>query len=184
VTQLERWLTTQALPGARISRARPLTGGYRNDNLLVITTTGARFVLRRYRHGNGCAVEAAIAAMVPAAVPVPEVIAADPDGALAGEPVLLSRFIDGTMMSRVLAAVDPDEAHHLGQVVGRVLGAIGEVTFNLPGFFSGGDLVPQPMDDPGVEAAQRVQRSAFPDHYAKHQGAAEMIVDSILEWQR
>jgi hypothetical protein len=37
---------------------------------------------------------------------------------------------------------------------------------------------------PVTVAAQRVQRSAFPDHYAKHQGAAEMIVDSILEWQR
>ncbi len=36
---------------------------------------------------------------------------------------------------------------------------------------------------PVTVAAQKVQRSAFPDHYAKHQGAAEMIVDSILEWQ-
>jgi hypothetical protein len=37
---------------------------------------------------------------------------------------------------------------------------------------------------PVTVAAQRVQRSAFPDHYAKHHGAAELIVDSILEWQR
>jgi hypothetical protein len=36
---------------------------------------------------------------------------------------------------------------------------------------------------PVTVAAQRVQNSAFPDHYAKHQGAAELIVDSILEWQ-
>jgi hypothetical protein len=36
---------------------------------------------------------------------------------------------------------------------------------------------------PVTVAAQRVQRSAFPDHYAKHHGAAELIVDSILEWQ-
>lgn len=36
---------------------------------------------------------------------------------------------------------------------------------------------------PVTVAAQKVQRSAFPDHYAKHHGAAEMIVDSILEWQ-
>ena len=37
---------------------------------------------------------------------------------------------------------------------------------------------------PVTVAAQRVQGSAFPDHYAKHQGAAELIVDSILEWQK
>lgn len=36
---------------------------------------------------------------------------------------------------------------------------------------------------PVTVAAQRVQGSAFPDHYAKHQGAAEMIVDSVLDWQ-
>jgi hypothetical protein len=36
---------------------------------------------------------------------------------------------------------------------------------------------------PVTVAAQTVQRSAFPDHYAKHGGAAELIVDSILEWQ-
>ncbi|QSB16587.1 hypothetical protein JQS43_10100 [Natronosporangium hydrolyticum] len=38
-------------------------------------------------------------------------------------------------------------------------------------------------DLPVTVAAQRVQGSAFPDHYAKHQGAAELIVDSILDWQ-
>lgn len=37
---------------------------------------------------------------------------------------------------------------------------------------------------PVAEAAQAVQVSAFPDAYAKHQGAAELIVDSILEWQQ
>lgn len=37
---------------------------------------------------------------------------------------------------------------------------------------------------PVTVAAQRVQGSAFPDHYAKHHGAAEMIVDSVLEWQQ
>lgn len=37
---------------------------------------------------------------------------------------------------------------------------------------------------PVTVAAQRVQGSAFPDHYAKHHGAAELIVDAILEWQQ
>jgi hypothetical protein len=37
---------------------------------------------------------------------------------------------------------------------------------------------------PVTVAAQRVQGSAYPDAYARHQGAAELIVDSILDWQR
>ncbi len=32
-------------------------------------------------------------------------------------------------------------------------------------------------------AAQEVQGSAFPDHYAKHEGKAKLVVESILEWQ-
>lgn len=37
---------------------------------------------------------------------------------------------------------------------------------------------------PITVAAQRVQGSAFPDAYAKHEGAAKQIVASILKWQR
>jgi hypothetical protein len=36
---------------------------------------------------------------------------------------------------------------------------------------------------PVTVAAQRVQGSAFPDAYAQHHDAAELIVDSILDWQ-
>ncbi len=50
-------------------------------------------------------------------------------------------------------------------------------------FYSGLKQVGNWEKLPVTVAAQRVQGSAFPDHYAKHQGAAELIVDSILEWQ-
>jgi hypothetical protein len=51
-------------------------------------------------------------------------------------------------------------------------------------FYQGLKQVPGWEKLPVTVAAQRVQGSAFPDHYAKHQGAAELIVDSILEWQK
>jgi aminoglycoside phosphotransferase (APT) family kinase protein len=152
VNRLDRWLTGHALPGERIAHTRPLDGGYRNDNLLVITEAGERFVLRRYRHHNACAVEAALAARVPAAVPVPEVVAADPDGVSAGEPVLLSRFAAGAMVSRVLAGAAPERARLVGRTVGRVLGSVGTVSFPGPGFFTGADLSPVPMENGGLEA--------------------------------
>jgi fructokinase len=99
--RLHDWLLG-ALAGRRVVAARRLTGGYRNDNVLLTTADGVRAVLRRYRHGNRCAVEAALARRLAGVVPVAEVIAADPDGTIAGEPVLLSRFVPGTPASAAL----------------------------------------------------------------------------------
>jgi aminoglycoside phosphotransferase (APT) family kinase protein len=150
MSPLERWLAGQ-LPGARIADTRPLPGGYRNDNLLVVTDGGQRYVLRRYRHGNACAVEAALVERLPREVPVAEVVAVDPDGAAAGEPVLLSRFVAGTMVSEILPDLTREEADQLGRAVGRVLATIGTVTFARPGFFRDADLTPVPVGGLGLE---------------------------------
>ncbi|HXW88186.1 MAG TPA: phosphotransferase, partial [Streptosporangiaceae bacterium] len=82
------WVS-RALPQHRITGAETLGGGYRNENIRVVTDRGS-YVLRRYRRGGAgaaiaertCAVEAALAArLAAAAVPIAEVIAADPAGA-------------------------------------------------------------------------------------------------------
>jgi fructokinase len=99
--RLHDWLLG-ALAGRRVVAARRLAGGYRNDNVLLTVADGVRVVLRRYRHGNRCAVEAALARRLAGVVPVAEVLAADPDGTIAGEPVLLSRFVPGTPASAAL----------------------------------------------------------------------------------
>jgi hypothetical protein len=49
------WLSRDALPGDEIQNATALTGGYRNANILIVTTAGGRYVLRRYLHSNTCA---------------------------------------------------------------------------------------------------------------------------------
>ena len=79
------WLA-RALPGDPVTATAPLSGGYSNENLLVTTGRG-RYVLRRYPRrpaadaARTCAVEAALAPrLAEAGVPVPELIAADPDG--------------------------------------------------------------------------------------------------------
>jgi Phosphotransferase enzyme family len=97
------WVVRRALPGHRITGIQPLIGGYVNDNVLIVSDTGDRYVLRRYRRRNTCAIEAALAARLAGIVPVPEVVAADPDGTDAGEPVLLSCFVPGTLLSQALA---------------------------------------------------------------------------------
>lgn len=133
------WLSRDALPGQRIQHASALDGGYRNANILLVTDAGDRYVLRRYPQRNTCAVEAALAGRLAGIVPVAEVIAADPDGTAAGEPVMLSRFVPGDLVSTVLGSSGADG---LGRATGAVLAAIGTVTFPRGGFFGGPDLIP------------------------------------------
>jgi aminoglycoside phosphotransferase (APT) family kinase protein len=162
------WLA-RALAGQRIVAVRQLAGGYRNDNVLLVTDAAEKYVLRRYRGedveatGRTCGVEAALAARLRGIVPVPEVIAADPAGSAAGEPLLLSRYVAGSMVSEVLARPDGAgagpagqpagdagraagdagrAAADLGRAAGAVLAAIGSVRFGGPGFFTGPDLIP------------------------------------------
>ncbi len=135
------WLD-RVLPGQPIIHAERLAGGFSNDNILIRTGAGRRLVLRRYVRSNACAVEAALADRVRGVVPVPEVVAADPDGTGAGEPVLLSEFVHGLPVSQALAAGTRQDAAALGRAVGAALAAIGTVRFASGGFFSGADLVP------------------------------------------
>jgi fructokinase len=142
---IRAWLD-RALGGQRIAAARLLAGGHRNDNVLIVTAAGEKYVLRRYRGGDGaaaertCAVEAALAARLRGIVPVAEAIAADPAGSAAGEPLLLSRHAPGAMVGEVLAQRDDASAGELGRAAGIVLAAVGSVTFAGGGFFAGPDL--------------------------------------------
>jgi len=140
------WLG-RVLPGDRVVAAAPLGGGYRNENVLVTTARG-RYVLRRYRAGAGreaartCAVEAALAGLLASvAVPVAEVIAADPEGAAAGEPLLLARHVAGVLINPAITD-HRGSAGDLGRAAGRALAGIGAVAFERAGTFTGADLVP------------------------------------------
>lgn len=145
---ISRWIEAVALPNRRIVAAQPLTGGYSNENIKIIVDGGDSFVLRRYRRFNACAVEAALAWRVGSIIPVPTIVAADPDGRSAGESVLLSTFMPGRPMSEVLPRLSLTEAVELGRSTGAVLATIGTVSFAAPGFFSGSDLDPGP---PGMD---------------------------------
>lgn len=144
------WVSS-AVPGAVRAIARALDGGFSNENLLIESASGDRFVVRRYLRRNKCAVETAIAGRLPGLVP--EVVASDPDGVVAGEPVMISRFVDGAMASEVIA----DSPAELGYAIGSVLGTIGTVTFDRPGFFDGVDLEPDGTE-PASELPAFVER--------------------------
>ena len=147
-----------------------LGGGYSNTNVLIVTGRG-RYVLRRYRHGprdaarRTCAVEAALAArLASTAVPVPEVIAADPEGSAAGEPLLVARHVPGVLVSDAVQS-DRAAAPDIAAAAGRALAAIGSVTLERAGFFTGASLAPSAEGQPGslpefVDACLRAGRAA------------------------
>jgi fructokinase len=126
--------------GAPIVAVRPLTGGYRNRNVVARTAAGHRYVLRRYLDPAACAVESALAVrLADSAVPVPRPVFADPAGTLLGDPLLVSAFAAGTPGDRVIGYGTAQDAAGIGAAMGETLAAIGSVGFAAPGFF-GPDL--------------------------------------------
>jgi aminoglycoside phosphotransferase (APT) family kinase protein len=180
------WLAEQV--GARITGITPLTGGYVNENLLV-TAGGHRYVLRRYLRGDGArtrGIEAAIARLVHGRVPVARVVAT---GAPAGEPLLLSEFVPGELVSTALdGGVDPGG---LGAAVGAALAAIGTIEFPAAGFFGGPDLVPVAGSLSGrlvdfVEGC--LTESALPEplrhRLLAHARAVQPVLDALPDLRR
>ena len=171
------WVEETALPGQRIADTRPLTGGYSNDNTVLTMTGGGRYVLRRYLRGNKCALEAALAHRLTGIVPVAEVVAADPAGDAAGEPVLLSVFVPGTPVNELDEGAFAAVAHDAGATLAR----IGAVEFAAPGFFTGGRLEPDGAE-PAEGLDRWVDRCLTEGNAAGHLTAAEQ--DALRRWAR
>lgn len=176
MSAVAEWLAREALPGRRVVHQEPLAGGYRNDNTLLVTDDGHRYVLRRYRNGAACVVESALARRLAGVVPVAAVVAADPDGYTSGEPVLLSRFMPGQLVSTLLPGLaSDDDAARLGEAVGDVLAAIGTFAFRGPGFL-GPDLrptAPEGMDLPTFLATCLARR--HPGHDWTDEESARLV---------
>ena len=151
--QLERWLAA-VLTGQRVTAQTRLGGGYRNRNTRLDLDDGESLVLRQYEVDDAarvCAIEAALLGRLRGVAPVPEVLAADPAGTAAGEPVLLTRFAAGIPLSAALAdpLSRPGDHAGLGRAAGQALAAIGTVSFPRGGFFADGTLRPAAEDLPG-----------------------------------
>ncbi|WP_083731313.1 ROK family protein [Protofrankia sp. BMG5.30] len=151
-TDVRAWLLHDALPGDSVRHARPLPGGYTNESIMLTTRRNERYVLRRYGSGGGgtavrrnpCEVEAALLTRLRGRVPVPELVAADPDGRATGRPALVYRFVQGVMLSGPLADASPEGADSLGREVGAALARIGMFALPGPGYFEEASLVPRP----------------------------------------
>ncbi|MFD7643421.1 phosphotransferase family protein [Kitasatospora sp. NPDC059795] len=147
------WLHGEALPGERVRCAERLLGGCNNELILLLTEADGRYVLRRFRPGgesgvrrNTCEVEAALLRRLHGRLPLPELVAADPDGAATGCPSLLYRYIRGVPLTEALADASGPAAADLGRAVGAALALVSGWELPRPGRFEEASLVPQPPD--------------------------------------
>jgi fructokinase len=95
-----------------------------------------RLVVQIGGRAAATAVEAALLRRLEGVVPVAPLIWADPDGLAVGRPAIVTGFVDGVLLDRLLSGADADTARGAGAAVGRALAAIGRVTFERPGFLN------------------------------------------------
>jgi aminoglycoside phosphotransferase (APT) family kinase protein len=136
--RIEELQGVAAALGSRIVTTSVLAGGFSHETCLLTLADGP--VVARFG-GTDPVIEAAVMAAARAHVPVPEVLSVVPGGEH-GRPAMVIEFVDGDVLSAVLARGDlsrPD-AGELGAEVGRVVAGVAAVEFGRPGFFADGAL--------------------------------------------
>jgi aminoglycoside phosphotransferase (APT) family kinase protein len=127
----------EAALGSAVVEVRSLAGGFSHETCLVTLAGGDPVVVRL--GGPDPAIEAAVMARARAVVPVPEVLCVVPSVGEDARPAMVLEYVTGTPLTGALDA-GGDGMAELGAEVGRVIGAIGGVTFDRPGFFADGAL--------------------------------------------
>ena len=142
--ELER-LVGEALPGAVVVAALPLTTGLRNTNYRLELAGGEIVLLRQYvADPEACARESAVLAAVTGRVPVPRVLYSN---ATAGPPFALLEWIEGRPLDEVLGEADSATARELAAACGAALARIHEIHFPAAGFLGPEMGVLRPMPD-------------------------------------
>nr|WP_269326627.1 phosphotransferase [Kineosporia mesophila] len=126
-----------------------MVGGANHEMVVLTVSSGERYVVRRYRRRNPCALEQALSSHLAGRVPAVEVVGADRTGEASGEPTLVYRYVDGRPLDLVLHDQNSSgagESEQLGRVVGAALAGVGQISFATPGAFRGGSLEPDGRD--------------------------------------
>lgn len=136
----------RALPGAVLARARPLGGGLCNTNLALELADGRTVVLRLHqREPRACRREAALLTRLAGVVPVPALLAVEPEPFDGGPPSLLLGFCPGRRLVD-LPAAEVADGPGLGEAIGRVAAALHRtLAFETPGFLGDELAVVEPL---------------------------------------
>lgn len=130
--------------GATIS---PLTDGFRNANFKIdFKDSRESVVLRLYEHDPAlCRKEVDLLRLIHGSVPVPQIVYAEPNGLDGLPPFMLATFIEGISLRDLRHAGDNAALAEAGYSIGSVLAAIGQFSFDRPGWLSYGPRVTAPL---------------------------------------
>lgn len=125
--------------GSKVVTTSVLAGGFSHETCLLTLADGQ--VVARFG-GTDLAIEAGVMAAARRHVPVPEVLLVMPGGGEHVRPAMVIEFVDGVVLSRVLAEdrLGRVDAGGLGVEVGRVVAGVAAVDFDRRGFFIDADL--------------------------------------------
>lgn len=179
--RIEELEAIAAALGSKVVTTSVLAGGFSHETCLLTLVDGR--VVARFG-GADPAIEAAVMAAARRHAPVPDVLLV--------RPAMVIEYIDGTVLSEVLAegGLARTDAGELGAEVGKVVAGVAAVGFDRRGFFADGDLTvkeERPWSQQLVEVAEGCMarapegrldaetRRAWVKLCADHAGALESI---------
>jgi len=134
-TALADRIVRQAIAGACVIASEPLVDAFRNSNFkLLLGRPPGAVVVRFYEHGASlCRKELDLMRLVGGAVPVAEMLHAEPRGAPDLPPFVVLRCVEGITFRELKRVGDREAIAQAAHAIGQTLAAIGRFTFHKPG---------------------------------------------------
>ncbi len=165
------------LPGHQVRNATRMTGGLANT-LYKIDIEGLKqpLVIRLYtRDHTTCQKDVDIYHLVHGKIPVPELFYADTSGAVGGVPYAVTEFVEGTMLSQVLASNDNHTIGLVMTMVGHELAKMGAFRWQQSGFFGPSLEIAQPITINGETHEAYINECLF------GKGAAQRLGEDLSQ---
>ena len=135
-------------PGKQVVEAELLTAGLCNTNYKIkVSDLADTFVLRLYiRDRTACQKDYDIFNLVQKRVPVPKLLYIDHDSSHYDTAYTVMKWVDGILLSDVIATGNIADITECAYVVGTTLAHIGTYKFPQGGFFGPGLVIDHPFD--------------------------------------
>jgi aminoglycoside phosphotransferase (APT) family kinase protein len=124
-----------------VERVEMVESGFSNGTYRVQTVSGRAMAVQfATRDPASAGLHGSLLSQLAGHLPVPEVIALDADGELFGIPMLVTRWVEGTLLERALPSLSARDTQQLGAHAVEVLARMEEFTSAVPGFLAGPEL--------------------------------------------
>jgi aminoglycoside phosphotransferase (APT) family kinase protein len=142
-------LLQPVFPGRKVITAELLAEGHCNTNYKIrVSDLDDAFVLRIYvRDHEALQKDWDLFNLIQEKVPIAELLYADLHGTHYDAPYAIMKWVDGVLLSDVMATGNTDDIVACAYDLGAVLARIGSHTFPQAGFFGPGLTIAQPFDD-------------------------------------